>query len=102
MLKFFVYLNLWTEVLISDSGIDSFFTYWQGNCEYNLLMQAFNPYPLFSDLKCHLLFMSAAYIKVHFRLDFSMEEKKTMNPYQTAPLGAFWFRSILFVILTIK
>ena len=36
--------------------------------------------------KCCLLFMSAAYIHVHFRLEFIMVAD-TMNPDQTAPKG---------------
>ena len=43
----------------------------------------------------HLLFMSVAYMQVHFRLDFIMEEN-TMNPYQTTSKGAVWSRSIFF------
>ena len=44
--------------------------------------------------KCSLLFTSAAYIQVCFRLDFFKEANNT-NPYQTAPEGA---GSILFAI----
>ena len=45
------------------------------------------PYPAhIFVLKC-LLFTSAAYIQVHFRLNFIMEAN-TMNPDQTAPSGA--------------
>ena len=44
-----------------------------------------------------LLFMSAAYIQVHFRLDFFMEANN-MNPDQTALLGVDWSRSILFAV----
>ena len=43
------------------------------------------------------LYVSAAYIQVHFRLDFIMEVN-TMNPDQTAPFGAVWSGSILFAI----
>ena len=35
-------------------------------------------------IKCRLLFTSAAYIQIHLKLDFIMEEN-TMNPDQTAP-----------------
>ena len=42
-------------------------------------------------------FTSAAYIQVHFRLDFIMEAN-TMDPDQTAPLGAAWSGSILFAM----
>ena len=35
---------------------------------------------------CFLVFKSAAYIQVHFRLDFIIEAN-TMNPNQTAPFG---------------
>ena len=35
--------------------------------------------------------MSAAYIQVHFRLDFIMEGN-TMNPVQTADLGPFYLQ----------
>ena len=38
----------------------------------------------FLSQKCFLLFTSAAYIQVHFRLDIIMEAN-TMNPGQTAP-----------------
>ena len=47
--------------------------------------------------KCRLLFTSAAYIQVHFRLNFIMEAT-TMNPDQTAPMEAVWSGSILFGI----
>ena len=58
-----------------------------------------NPYPttIFLSWKCCLLFMPAAYIQVHFRLDFIIEAN-TMNPDQTAPKGAVWSGSILFTI----
>ena len=36
---------------------------------------------------CCLLFTSAAYIQVQFRLDF-IKEANTMNPNQTVPMGA--------------
>ena len=44
-----------------------------------------SPYPatIFLSLKCCLLFMSAAYIQVQFRLDFNMEANN-INPNQTA------------------
>ena len=43
-----------------------------------------NPKPaIFFVLKMSA-FLSAAYIQVHFRLDFFMEANN-MNPYQTAP-----------------
>ena len=41
--------------------------------------------------------LSAAYIQVHFRLYFIVEAN-TMNPEQTAPLGAVRSGSILFAI----
>ena len=40
--------------------------------------------------------MYAAFIQVHFRLDFCMEAN--MKPDQTAPKGAVWSGSILFAI----
>ena len=43
--------------------------------------------------------MSAAYIQVFFRLDFFFEPN-SMNPDQTATVGAVWSGSILFAILT--
>ena len=42
--------------------------------------------------------MSAAYIQVHFRLDFFMEANN-INPDHTAPKGAVWSGFILFAIL---
>ena len=36
---------------------------------------------------CYIYLKSATYIKMHFKLDFNMEDN-TMNPDQTAPLGA--------------
>ena len=44
-----------------------------------------------------LLITSSAYTHVHFRLDLIMEAN-TMNPDQTAPLGAVWYGSIMFAI----
>ena len=40
--------------------------------------------------------MSAAYIQVHFRLDFYMEANN-MNTDQTAPLLLFFFFFLLYV-----
>ena len=58
------------------------------------------PYPgnnILSRLSC-LLFTSAAYIQMHFRL-LMIIEANTMNPDQTAPLkGAVWSVFILFAI----
>ena len=45
-------------------------------------------------LKCYLLFASAAYIQMYFRLDFIMEAN-AMNPAQTDAKKAFKSRSIL-------
>ena len=45
-------------------------------------------------LKCCLLFMSAAYIQVYFRLDFIVEAN-TMNPDQTATKKVVKSRVIL-------
>ena len=46
----------------------------------------FKPYPatIFLPWKCCLLYMSAAYIQVHFRLDFFMKAN-SIDPDQTAP-----------------
>ena len=51
-------------------------------------IQRINPYPpnIFFRPKNGLLFTSAAYIQVHFRLYLIMEGN-TMNPDKTAPLG---------------
>ena len=46
-------------------------------------------------------FMSAAYIQVHFRLDFYLEAN-TMNLDQTAPDEASWSGSTLFHQYTIN
>ena len=53
-----------------------------------------NPYPanIFSSWKCCLLFTYAAYIELHFRLDFIMKAN-TMSPDQIAPSGS----SLIFV-----
>ena len=47
--------------------------------------------------KFRLLFMSAASIKVRFRLDF-IEEANSMIPDKTAHLRAVWSGYILFAI----
>ena len=47
--------------------------------------------------ECRLIFTSAAYIQVHFRLNFIMEAT-TMNPDQTPPMEAVRSGSILFGI----
>ena len=63
-----------------------------------------NPYPAhIFVLKCFLLFTSAAYIQVHFRLDFFMEANN-MDPDQTAlkeqsHLGPFCLQYRLVYIL---
>ena len=52
---------------------------------------------IFLSWNCCLLFMSAACIQVHFKLD-SILEGNTINPDQTAPKGAVWSGSMLFAI----
>ena len=53
--------------------------------------------PLFLYWNYHMLFTSAEYIQMHFRLDFIIEANN-MNPDQPAPLGAVWSGYILFAI----
>ena len=53
--------------------------------------------PIILSRKCCLLFTSAAYIQIDFRILLIMESY-TMNPDQTAPEGAVWSGCILFAI----
>ena len=52
--------------------------YFEPLCDHNFL-----------SWKCCLLFAPAAYIQVHFRLDFFMEANNAI-PDQTAPKVAVW------------
>ena len=62
----------------------------------NLMLLTLIP-PLFLSWKGYPLFTSAAYIQVHFRLDYFMEANN-INPDETAPSWAVWFGSMLFAI----
>ena len=53
-------------------------------CKYH-----FNPYPAeFFFPEYFICFLSVAFTQVKFRLDFFIMEANTMNPDQTAPMGA--------------
>ena len=43
------------------------------------------------------IYTSSAYTQVHFRFDLILEAN-SMNPDQTAPLGAVWSGTIMFAI----
>ena len=65
----------------TDQGLNCLHSLSADDCKAGIINEKTHPARNYG-----LLFMSATYIQVHFRLNFM--EANTMNPYQTAPWGS--------------